>query len=222
MHQPWDLLGQAQYWDRLADDKRFCHPLRREWLGRYIDRQACILDVGCGYGRTLGELIREGYEKVIGVDFSLGMLRRCHFKFPGLNLLQNDGQAIPLRNHTVDLAVLFAVLTCTARDQDQRSLLGEIERVLRPGGLLYISDFLLNDDSRNRERYERYRAEYGVYGIFQLPDGMVVRHHRTEWISELTSSFRQLEYEPFNVTTMNGNRSAAFQFLGRAPGLYPK
>jgi SAM-dependent methyltransferase len=219
MRQSWDLRGQAQYWDRLADDKRFSHPLRKEWLVRYTNREALILDLGCGYGRTLGELVGEGYENVVGVDFSFGMLRRCRSRFPRLNLLQNDGEAIPLRNRSVDLVMLFAVLTCTARDQDQRSLLREIERVLRPRGLLYISDLLLNDDSRNRERYERYREEYGVYGVFKLPDGMVVRHHREEWIDDLTSSFRRLEYEAFNAITMNGNKSAAFQFLGRAPDL---
>ncbi len=51
---------------------------------------------------------------------------------------------------------------------------------------------------------------------FELPEGVVVRHHRKEWIEELTGSFAQLEFEPFEVTTMNGNKSAAFQYLGRA------
>jgi hypothetical protein len=32
----------------------------------------------------------------------------------------------------------------------------------------------------------------------------------------VTSSFAQLEFEPFEVTTMNGNKSVAFQYLGCA------
>jgi hypothetical protein len=87
--------------------------------------------------------------------------------------------------------------------------------VLRPGGLIYLSDLLLNDDERNRERYKRFAENYKCYGVFELPEGVAVRHHQREWIEELTSSFRQLEYEPFTVTTMNGNTSAAFQYLGR-------
>jgi hypothetical protein len=51
--------------------------------------------------------------------------------------------------------------------------------------------------------------------VFELPEGVVVRHHESGWIEELTGSFTQLEYEDFNVTTMNGNASAAFQYLGR-------
>lgn len=42
--------------------------------------------------------------------------------------------------------VLFAVLTCIPLDGEQRDLVREISRVLRPGGLLYISDLLLNRD----------------------------------------------------------------------------
>lgn len=216
------LPAQVRYWDRVANEKRFSHPLRMEWLARYINPQACILDFGCGYGRTLDELVSAGYENVVGVDFSFGMLTRCRSEFPPRRLIQNYGQTIPLRRHSVDLVLLFAVLTCIPRDEDQFALLSEIRRVLRPGGLLYISDLLLNEDSRNRERYERCAEEHGAYGTFELPEGVVLRHHSKEWIDELTGSFDPLEYEPFDVATMNGNLSAAFQYLGRVPEPCPK
>jgi ubiquinone/menaquinone biosynthesis C-methylase UbiE len=123
---------------------------------------------------------------------------------------------IPVQKHSVDLVLLFAVLTCMPLNDDQRALLSEIRRVLCSGGLLYISDLLLNRDPRNLQRYERFAQQYGIYGTFELPDGAVTRHHRKEWIEELTASFFQLEFEPLVVTTMNGNKSAAFQYLGRA------
>ena len=207
---------QAGYWDRVAGEKRFCHPLRLEWLTRYVSPRARILDFGCGYGRTLAELLRAGYKDIVGADFSFRMLTCCRSQLSNVKLVQNCGQTIPLRTHSLDLVLLFTVLTCIPGDEDQRALLAEIGRVLRPGGLLYISDLLLNRDSRNLERYERYAEEFGCYGIFQLPEGVVVRHHRREWIAELTGSFRQVNFESFEATTMNGNRSAAFQYLGRA------
>lgn len=212
-----ELRAQIQYWDGVAGEKRFSHPLRLEWLRRHVGRQARILDLGCGYGRTLAELLSAGYENIVGVDFSFAMLARCRSEFPELRLVHNSGPTIPLMRHSVDLVLLFAVLTCIPRDEDQLALMSEIQRVLRPGGLLYMSDLLLNDDARNRERYERFAEEYGTYGIFELPEGVVVRHHRKEWIEELTGSFEQLEYQPFDVGTMNGNTSAAFQYSGRTP-----
>ena len=91
----------------------------------------------------------------------------------------------------------------------------EIRRVLRPGGVVYISDLLLNSDPRNLERYHQFATQFGTFGIFQLPEGVVVRHHSEEWIRILTEGFTALKYERFSVTTMNGNESLAFQYLGR-------
>lgn len=216
MNRPRIIPAQVPYWDRVAGEKRFSHPLRIEWLNRHAGPRTRILDFGCGQGRTITELLRGGYKNLIGMDFSFRMLKCCRSQLTDLKLIQNDGQTIPLQKHSVDLVLLFAVLTCIPLDEGQRELLREISRVLRPGGLLYISDLLLNRDLRNLERYDRYAREYGTYGIFELPEGVVVRHHRKEWIEELTVAFSQLKFEPFEVRTMNGNESAAFQYLSRA------
>jgi SAM-dependent methyltransferase len=206
--------SQSSYWDRVATEKRFSHPLCVDWLTRYLNSEARILDSGCGYGRTLADLSRSGYQNLTGLDFSEAMLRRCQTEVPNTRLVRNDGQSLPLKTHSIDAVILFAVLTCIPEDNEQRALLSEVERVLRPNGLLYISDLLVNDDQRNRERYDKY-ASHGTYGVFELPEGVVVRHHTVEWIKEITGAFEKLEYEPFTVTTMNGNASAAFQCLGR-------
>jgi SAM-dependent methyltransferase len=210
--------SQIGYWDRVASEKRFSHPVRLDWLARYLGttgKRAAILDYGCGYGRTLVELWRAGYQNTLGVDFSTGMLARCRLSLPNLLLVRNDGRTLPLKNSSVDAVLLFAVLTCIPDSNEQRGLLSEVARILRPGGLLYLSDLLINDDPRNRQRYERHADAYKCYGVFELPEGVVVRHHRQEWIDDLTSPFARLEYEPFSVTTMNGNLSSAFQYLGR-------
>lgn len=100
-------------------------------------------------------------------------------------------------------------------ENQQRALFDEVQRILRTGGLLYISDLLVNTDPRNLERYEQFVEQLGTYGVFQLPEGVIVRHHTEERIQSLTAAFDCLEYEPFTVTTMNGHSSAAFQYLGR-------
>ncbi len=209
------MTSQSSYWDRVAHDKRFSHPLRKNWLARYLNTQARILDYGCGYGRTLTELSGAGYENIVGMDFSETMLRRCRSEVPRSKLIRNDGRDLPLKAGSFDAVLLFAVLTCIPDGDEQRLLLAAVEHVLRPGGIIYLSDLLVNDDARNRERYQRFAAAYKCYGVFELPEGVAVRHHQKEWIDEITCSFQRLEYEPFKVTTMNGNVSAAFQYLGR-------
>ena len=210
---------QIDYWDRVAHEKRFSHPLRRDWLGQYLKNpRATIVDYGCGYGRTLADLSAAGYENLFGVDFSEEMLARARVEAYGPGLVRNDGHSLPFKNDCFDAVLLFAVLTCVPDGNEQRILIAEAERVLRTGGVLYLSDVLINNDRRNRERYERDANTYGCYGVFELPEGVVVRHHQREWIEEITSPFQQLEYEPFTVITMNGNASAAFQYLGRKQG----
>jgi SAM-dependent methyltransferase len=208
-------LPQISYWDRVAHEKRFSHPLRLDWLAKYSNQQARILDYGCGYGRTLADLSQAGFTNLVGVDFSERMLARARAEVSGAELIRNDGHGLPFKNDCFDVVLLFAVLTCIPDDNEQQSLVAEAERVLRPGGLSYLSDLLVNDDERNRARYEQHAESHGCYGVFELPEGVVVRHHRREWIEEIVSPFKQLEFEPFTVTTMNGNASAAFQYLGR-------
>ena len=213
-----DLTSQLEYWNRVANEKRFSHPLRLDWLKRHLELPAArvnILDYGCGYGRTLAELSRAGYRNIFGVDFSAGMMSRCRRELPLSQLALSDGRTLPLNDASVDLVLLFAVLTCIPQSDVQQAQLAEVARVLRPGGLLYLSDLLISNDQRNQDRYQEYAGCYECYGVFELPEGVVVRHHRKEWIEELTSSFAKLEYEPFEVTTMNGNVSPAFQYLGK-------
>ena len=214
-----NISAQINYWDRVANEKRFSHPLRLDWLEQYLENtRARILDYGCGYGRTLADLSAAGFKNLFGVDFSEAMLARAMFEKPGgLRLVRNDGRHLPFKSESFDAVLLFAVLTCTPEDHEQRLLLAEAGRVLRPGGLLYLSDVLVNDDARNRERYERDADRHNCYGVFELPEGVVVRHHTREWIEKITSPFERLEYETFDVTTMNGNLSAAFQYLGCKP-----
>ena len=190
--------------------------LRLAWLDSHVAGRD-LLDCGCGYGRLRAELTQRGYHNTVGMDFSEGMLKRCNIVYPDLDLrlVQTDGKTLPFRKHSFDGVLLFTVLTCMPMESEQRGLFAELRRILRPNGLVYISDLLLNTDSRNVLRYRQFVEQFGRYGVFRPPEGVVVRHHDEEWIRSLTAAFDRLEYERFSVTTMNGNPSAAFQYLGR-------
>jgi SAM-dependent methyltransferase len=83
-------------------------------------------------------------------------------------IVRNDGQVLPFCDRSFDAVVLFTVLTCIPFDEDQIALLAEIRRTLRPGGLLYISDLLLNSDERNIERYKPTRANLIALAFFSF------------------------------------------------------
>lgn len=128
--------------------------------------------------------------------------------------MQQDAE-IEAENESVDAVTLCAVLTCIADNEGQIKLLEEVRRVLKPGGYLYVNDFLLNEDERNRERYAKFQEKYGNYGVFELPEGAVVRHHLMEWVRDSLAAFESVVLEETEYVTMNGNRSKGYYFLGR-------
>lgn len=209
-----DLNSQFEYWNTAGTQKPFAHPLNLRRVRQWVNDESTILDYGCGYGRVLGELSNEGYESLIGLDFSPAMIAAARAQYPGIAFEVVQSSTIPLPDASVDGVLLFSVLTCIPTDEGQRALLKEVNRVLNRGGLLYISDLWLQQDERNLERYARDEPKYGNYGVFDLPEGVTVRHHDPKWIETLTSDFTMVALDELEVVTMNGNPAKAFQWFG--------
>ena len=207
-------MKQKKYWDSVSQTKHFTTPFQADAFCEYVKKEATVLDVGCGYGRTLEELHQQGFQNLIGIDFAAGMIERGKLQFPYLDLRVKKTSEIDLPDHSVDAVILFAVLTCIIDNREQYSLIAEIRRVLKPGGILYINDFLLNTDERNLARYETYKDKYQTYGVFELPEGAVCRHHSEAWMKELLRPFDEYRFVHLTFTTMNGNTSNGFYFIG--------
>jgi ubiquinone/menaquinone biosynthesis C-methylase UbiE len=208
-------LNQTAYWDSIAGKKAFSHPVDFALLQTLIQPDAIILDYGCGYGRTLQAFHNQGFSNAMGLDNSMEMIRIGLEQHPDLNLMLNPFKKIPLETGSVQLVLLFAVLTCIPMDADQASLMKEIERVLAPDGILYISDYFVRDDAASKTRYDTFLEKYQNYGIFELPEGAVLRHHTQDYVKMLTANFKTVALNPIEVTTMNGNIAPAFQWVGR-------
>jgi len=210
-----NLDNQTGFWDKVAEGKSFTHPFDFRRFEKHVSKHQPILDYGCGYGRTCSALWDRGYTHVTGTDISAQMIRRGRQTHPHLNLMVMAGQRIPFKDRTFGAVVLFAVLTCIPTDEGQVACISEIERVLCPGGLIYVSDYWLQKDARNINRYETCRNRFNAYGIFQVPEGAFFRHHDRRWIDALLSGFKKIERFDVSVLTMNGNQADAFQYLGK-------
>ena len=93
-----------------------------------------VLEVGCGAGTDLVRFAREG-AKVTGIDIapsSIALAAR-NFAIEKLraNLLVADGEALPFAERSFDLVYAHGVVQYTT---DDRALVRECRRVLRPGG----------------------------------------------------------------------------------------
>ena len=207
---------QIDYWNQVGPTKPFAHPVNVAQLKRLLEPTSRILDYGCGYGRALGILHSSGYKSLIGVDPAPAMIAAAQQNFPAISFeVLEDFRKVSLPDGSVDAALLLSVLTCVPTNEGQRAIMAELTRVLRPGGLLYISDMWLQTDARNVERYAACEKKYGIYGVFDLREGVTVRHHDPKWIEELTKEYERRVLDEIQVQTMNGHPVTAFQWFGR-------
>jgi len=101
-------------------------------------RDLSVLDVGCGTGRHAVRLAEQG-ARVIGVDFSTGMLRKARQKSGAEKVTfveYNITEPLPFA-----LASFDRVLSCLVLDHvpDVKTFLAELGRVCRRTGFVVIS-----------------------------------------------------------------------------------
>jgi SAM-dependent methyltransferase len=110
------------------------------------DGNTSIFDAGCGPGEYLGEFAGSGYV-IYGMDASEEMLRssgetlRDRGVQGGPRLIQGDIEHVPVRSGSFDAVLCIGVLSYLERDD---RALGELHRLLRPGGHLLLNVRNLN------------------------------------------------------------------------------
>lgn len=104
--------------------------------------QGPVLDLGCGAGLDALFAARRLGENVVGVDLTLGLLRRGRAYLQGIRetrvlLVNGDLGSLPLASGLFQLALGNCVFSIVF---DKGRALGEVLRVLRPGGTLIFCD----------------------------------------------------------------------------------
>jgi SAM-dependent methyltransferase len=113
-----------------------------------------VVDLGCGYGRHLRELVQRGH-RAIGVDKSALLLGEARIEAPGATVVRGDLAALPLHAGSMAAAFCFYSSMFLGSDEDAVLALCEAARVLRPGGSLVLTtDNPLRLAARPRARFE--------------------------------------------------------------------
>ena len=211
-----DADNQQNYWNRVAEEKTFSHPVDIPLLEKYLSHTSSIIDYGCGYGRIVKTLMEANFSNVTGYDTSMNLISRGNKNNLPIHIIPSPAD-LPLENKTIDCILLFAVLTCIPSNKGQQELITLLRSKLKPGGLLYISDYYLQDNEVSRSRYTAYNSDPTNFGVFHLPEGALFRHHTKEWVAGLLGDFHIIQEQPVAVKTMNGNNAEAFQLIASKP-----
>ena len=122
------LRGEPSYVWRAGQDRRLQMILRA--AGERV--RGRVLENGCGVGMYVEKLSSLG-GTVTGLEFDFDRARDARARSP--HILNGAGEALPLPASTFDLILSHEVLEHV---QDDRVAIGEMIRVLRPGGRAVI------------------------------------------------------------------------------------
>ena len=127
--------------------KAMAEKFGREYANKLSERGFLggkIIDVGCGFGSTGLMLAKHFVEsEVIGIDLSEPLLHMANQSAAAEGLAERvrfekaDAQQIPYEDDTFDVVINANMVHLV---EDPRKMLNEIERVLVPGGHLFIAD----------------------------------------------------------------------------------
>lgn len=118
--------------------------LRHDWIGEVA--AACearlVLDVGCSAGQLTARLVAPG-RRVLAVDVSPTAAARAAAHVPGAIGVSASALALPFATGGLDLVVASDGLLSWRLDAGERAqAVGELRRVLRPGGTAILTDHL--------------------------------------------------------------------------------
>jgi ubiquinone/menaquinone biosynthesis C-methylase UbiE len=157
-----------------------------------IAPKTALCDIGCGNGRAL-ESIDHSQLSVFGIDINSSEIAYAKKKFPSHSFQVGKAEQLPFEDATFEYVIalgLFGGIEKAIRQQ----IIAEAYRVLKPNGILYISEFARIEDPNAKtstglnwhDLYSKDAPSTGEYGSFiVLPKGnskakSFIAHHFSE------------------------------------------
>jgi len=127
----------------------------RSYLRKIITPNSKVLDVGCGNGRSIFDLLPITKE-VIGIDHDKKAVfdaKNNFSNYPLVGIIKADATMIPFSNEEFDFVICMGTFTNLA--EKKLLVLKEIRRVLKKSGKIIISTF---SEDALEERMKIYKA----------------------------------------------------------------
>ena len=144
----------------------FFDPVRHLEIGPAFSRMQIrpgerVLDLGSGRGYWAGKAACAKAE-VVAYDLKRERVERAALRYPDVRFVHGSADATGLEDESFDVVLILSVLEHTAEPEQ---VLGEIARVLRPGGRLALTTDMF-DDERWRSSRDRHAARWDVRRFF--------------------------------------------------------
>ncbi len=187
---------------------------------KYLQKDFKILDIGCGFGKTVFELEKLGYQNLLGVDINPSGIFYAKTKSrklgKGLHFKTGDAKNLNFNDNTFDFIITQAFWTTITSINERSKIFKEINRILKVGGVIYVADFVR---TWNRAHYRKIYSqgvkeglELGTFKAYNKKTGkfMYLAHHFTkhEFFELLREGgfCKPVYYKSTIFTTQSGNK----------------
>ena len=170
-----------------AVDKIGLWKSERKIIEFYIPKNAKILDLGCGAGRTTFNLYKIGYKNIIGLDLANNMISAAN-KYArehqyNIDFITGDACSLPFENNIFDFVFFsFNGLQLIPKEKNRMQVIYEVYRVLRKGGY-----FIFTAHNREDKNYRCFWDE-----------------EKKKWLNNLQDKNLEI-FGDMNVHENNGN-----------------
>jgi SAM-dependent methyltransferase len=125
-----------------------------------IQRNASVLDLGCGNGHFLRELAKRGHAApLLGVDFSLPLLRDAE-SIPGVSFCEIDLSQLLVNSEQLsidggwDVITMFATLHHIPSTKIRLDILQTVRKLLKEDGKFILSNWQFLNSAKLRSRIQ--------------------------------------------------------------------
>ncbi len=126
-----------------------------------ISNDVSVLDLGCGNGHFLRELIRRGHKTpLLGVDFSLPLLRDAE-SAPGVEFREADltkllavSDQLLMVNGQWSIVTMFATLHHIPSTEMRLDILRSVKKLLKPNGKFILSNWQFLNSEKLKARIQ--------------------------------------------------------------------
>jgi SAM-dependent methyltransferase len=184
----WDLHYTKEKSELVYPDENLVRLLKKRLSGQ-PHSSIIAVDLGCGSGRHLGLLNDLSVAHAIGLDSSTHALRLAQKRFPR-RLVRADISGLPLKDSAADIAIAWGSLHYGEKER-LPALLGEIMRILAPGGHLFATLRSSRDTYLKKGRH--LGNDVWVTSLDDL-DGSIVSFYTEDELVRSMSKFGKVEY----------------------------
>ena len=200
-------MATVEAYNKIANEfsasRHYKWPWITEFYRDYVYKSSnpLCLDIGCGNGRNIKEYQTDNCS-IIGIDNSSEFINICQNQNLTCKLM--DMTKLHFANNTFDYITVIASFHHLNTVEDRNKCLSDINRVLKPNGIVLISVWSKNQPKKTKRTFDNYGdvlVPWKSSKIFEI----VQRYYYIFKIDEIINLFIENNFEIINHVWDCGN-----------------